>query len=60
MMCEQEEGITDPSLAKADREIKQPKIVFKNWDGLPVFTQDTLYHVRTETRQSLDLILYGE
>ena len=23
------------------------------WDRLPVFTQETIYHVRTETRQSL-------
>ena len=23
------------------------------WDGLPVFTQETIYHVRTEMRQSL-------
>ena len=25
----------------------------RNWDGLPVFTQETIYHVRTEMRQSL-------
>ena len=24
------------------------------WDGLPVFTQETIYNVRTEMRQSLD------
>ena len=23
----------------------------RNWDGLPVFTQETIYHVRTEMRQ---------
>ena len=23
------------------------------WDGLPVFTLETMYHVRTEMRQSL-------
>ena len=23
------------------------------WDGLPVFTQETIYHVCTEMRQSL-------
>ena len=26
---------------------------YKNWDRLPVFTQETIYHVRTETRQIL-------
>ena len=25
----------------------------KFWDGLPVFMQETIYHVRTEMRQSL-------
>ena len=25
----------------------------KKWDGLPVFTQETIYPVRTEMRQSL-------
>ena len=29
-------------------------LTIKNiWDGLPVFTQETIYHVRTEMRQSL-------
>ena len=26
---------------------------YKNWDGLSVFTQETIYHVCTEMRQSL-------
>ena len=25
------------------------------WDGLPVFAQETIYHVRTEMRRSLDV-----
>ena len=28
----------------------------KKWDGLPVFTQEKIYHVRTEMRQSLGQI----
>ena len=29
-------------------------IIKINWDGLPVYTQETIYHVHTEMRQSLD------
>ena len=25
----------------------------RNWDGLPILTQETIYHVRTEMRQRL-------
>ena len=32
----------------------------KIWDGLPVFTQETIYHVHTEMRQSLDFNLCEE
>ena len=28
----------------------------KKWDGLPFFSQETIYHVRTEMRQSLALL----
>ena len=28
----------------------------KNWDGLPFFSQETIYHVSTEMRQSLVLL----
>ena len=30
----------------------------KVWDELPVFTQETIYHVRTEMRQNLMFILH--
>ena len=29
----------------------------KIWDGFPVFTQETIYRVRIEMRQSLDQML---
>ena len=28
----------------------------KKWDGLPVFTQEPIYHIHTEMRQSLLVI----
>ena len=40
------------------------KVLFtikKNWDVLPIFAQETIYHVRTEMRQSLvyaDFVLW--
>ena len=33
-------------------------IIKNNWDGLLVFTQETIYHVRTGMRQNLELSLY--
>ena len=30
--------------------------VENNWDGLPFFSQETIYHVRTEMRQSFALL----
>ena len=35
---------------------KNMLLPLKKWDGLPVFTQETIYHVRTEMRQSLGQI----
>ena len=37
--------------------------VFRNlnvWDGLPVFTQQLIYRVKTETKQSIMLTLYPQ